>query len=159
MIKVIDINEIAISVKFPFGNQDAKCYIGYKNNKEIRPSCIFFIEMSIYKGCSDKTKGMFFMIKDETIFDKYMTIWEKFSNIIKTISSELIYNKKYLKAEKRFKTKESFWGFGSSSWNMIFFQAFLFPIFFFFFSIGIHSSKVEQQLQGTELQEKEVQKD
>ena len=132
MIKVIDINEIAISVKFPFGNQDAKCYIGYKNNKEIRPSCIFFIEMSIYKGCSDKTKGMFFMIKDETIFDKYMTIWEKFSNIIKTISSELIYNKKYLKAEKRFKTKESFWGFGSSSWNMIFFLAFLFPIFFFF---------------------------
>ena len=48
------------------------------------------------------------MIKDEKIFDKYMTIWEKFSNIIKTISSELIYNKKYLKAEKRFKTKESF---------------------------------------------------
>ena len=108
MIKVIDINEIAISVKFPFGNQDAKCYIGYKNNKEIRPSCIFFIEMSIYKGCSDKTKGMFFMIKDETIFDKYMTIWEKFSNIIKTISSELIYNKKYLKAEKRFNSNKSF---------------------------------------------------
>ena len=38
-----------------------------------------------------------------------MTIWEKLSNIIiKKINSELIYNKKYLKAEKRFNTKESF---------------------------------------------------
>ena len=30
------------------------------------------------------------MIKVEKIFDKYMTIWEKISNIIKTVSSELI---------------------------------------------------------------------
>ena len=30
------------------------------------------------------------MIKIEKIFDKYMTIWEKISNIIKTVSSELI---------------------------------------------------------------------
>ena len=42
------------------------------------------------------------------IFDKYMTVWEKDSNIIKKINGELIYNKKYLKAEKRFNSKESF---------------------------------------------------
>ena len=42
-------------------------------------------------------------------FDKYMTVWEKVSNIInKKIKGELIYNKKYLKAENRFNTKESF---------------------------------------------------
>ena len=41
-------------------------------------------------------------------FDKYMTVWEKDSNIIKKINGELIYNKKYLKAEKRFNSKESF---------------------------------------------------
>ena len=40
--------------------------------------------------------------------DKYMTIWGKVSNITKKINSELIYNKKYQKAEKRFNTKESF---------------------------------------------------
>ena len=40
--------------------------------------------------------------------DKYMTIWEKVGNVTKKINSELIYNKKYLKAEKRFNTKESF---------------------------------------------------
>ena len=41
-------------------------------------------------------------------FDKYMTVWEKDSNIIKKINGELIYNKKHLKAEKRFNSKESF---------------------------------------------------
>ena len=38
--------------------------------------------MSIYKRCSDKTKCMYFMIKDEKK-DKYMTIWEEVSNITK----------------------------------------------------------------------------
>ena len=48
---------------------------------------------------------MYFMIKDENIFDKYMTIWEKVSNTIKKINSKLIYNNKYLKAEKKVNTK------------------------------------------------------
>ena len=41
--------------------------------------------MSIYKRYSDKTKCMYFMIKDENFFDKYMPISEKVSNIIKKI--------------------------------------------------------------------------
>ena len=47
------------------------------------------------------------MIKDENIFDKYMTIWEKVSNIIKKNNNEPIYNKKYLKAGKRFNKKRN----------------------------------------------------
>ena len=84
-INDIDINEIVVSNKFPFGKEGFKYFIGYKDNKEIRPLCIFFPEMSIYKRYSDKTKCMYFMIKDEQIFDKYMIIWEKVSNIIKKI--------------------------------------------------------------------------
>ena len=48
--------------------------------------------MSVSKRYSDKTKCMYFMIKDEIFFDKYMKICEKVSNIIKQINSELIYN-------------------------------------------------------------------
>ena len=49
------------------------------------------------------------MIKDEKNFDKYMTISEKVSYIIiEKTNSELIYNKKYLKVNKRFNTKENF---------------------------------------------------
>ena len=41
------------------------------------------------------------MIKDKNFSDKYMKILKKVSNIMKKIiNSELIYNKKYLKAEK-----------------------------------------------------------
>ena len=73
-INNIDINKILLSYKFPFGKQVFKYFIGYKNNKEIRPLCIFFPEMSMYKRYSDKTKSMYLMIKVENFFDKYMII-------------------------------------------------------------------------------------
>ena len=38
--------------------------------------------MSIYKRDSDKTKCMYFLIKDRRFFDKYSKIWKKVSNII-----------------------------------------------------------------------------
>ena len=39
----------------------------------------------MYKRYSDKTKCIYFMIKDVNKFDKYMTVWEKVSNIIKKL--------------------------------------------------------------------------
>ena len=104
-INNIDINKILVSKKFPFGKQVLKYFIGYKNNKEIRPLCIFFPEMSMYKRCSDKTKRIYFMIKGEKKIDKYMTVWEEISNKIKKINNEILYKKKFLKAGKRFDTK------------------------------------------------------
>ena len=110
MINDRDINEIIVSSKFPFGKQDFKYFIGYKDTKERKRAwCIFFPEMSMYKRYSDKTNSMYLMIKVESFFDKYMIIWGKFSNKIKKkFNSELIYNKKYLKTEKGLNTKESF---------------------------------------------------
>ena len=55
--------------------------------------------MSIYKRYSDKTKCMYFMIKDAKNFDKYMTIWEKVCNIIK---KHLILNSKDSAQKKAF---------------------------------------------------------
>ena len=81
LINNINTVKIAVSNKFPFGKQDFKYFIGYKDNKEIRPLCIFFPEMSIQKRYSDKTKCMYFTINDEKKL--IMTIREKVSNIIK----------------------------------------------------------------------------
>ena len=39
--------------------------------------------MNICKIYSEITKGVYFMIKDEKNFDKYIKIWEKVSHIIK----------------------------------------------------------------------------
>ena len=95
MINNININKIVVSNKFPFSKQDFKFFIGYKDNKEIRPLCIFFSEINIYKRYSDMTKCMYFMIKDEKKIHRHMAICEKVSNIIKKkIYSELIYYKK-----------------------------------------------------------------
>ena len=48
MINEIDINEIVVSNKLPFGKDDFKHFIGYKDDKKIRPLCIFFPKMSTY---------------------------------------------------------------------------------------------------------------
>ena len=52
-----------MSNKFPFGIQDFKYFISYKDNKEIRSVCIFVPEMSIYKGWSEKTKYIYILLK------------------------------------------------------------------------------------------------
>ena len=67
MTNDVDVTERVVSNKFPLGRQDFKYFIGYKDNKEITPLCIFFPEMSIYKRYSLKTKCMYFMIKDEKL--------------------------------------------------------------------------------------------
>ena len=48
LINEIDINEIVVSNKLPFGKDDFKHFIGYKDDKKIRPLCIFFPKMSTY---------------------------------------------------------------------------------------------------------------
>ena len=65
MINDIDVNEIGVCNKFPFDKQDFKYFIGYKDNKEVRYLCIFFAEISIYKRYSDKTKYMYFRMKNK----------------------------------------------------------------------------------------------
>ena len=77
LINNIDINEIAVSNKFLFSKQDFKYFLGYKDNQEIKPLCIFFPEMSIHKRYSDKTKCMYFMKKCEELFDIYMKFGKK----------------------------------------------------------------------------------
>ena len=59
MISDIDVNKIAVS-KFPFGKQDFKYFIGYKENKKIRPLCILFPEMNAYRIDFDETESMSF---------------------------------------------------------------------------------------------------
>ena len=85
----MSINKIVVSSKLTFGKQGFKYFISYRNNKEIRPLSIFFAEMSIYKRYSDKNKCLYSMIKDDNIFDKYMIILEKVSNIIKRLMVNL----------------------------------------------------------------------
>ena len=98
----IDINAIVVSKKFTLGKQDFKYFIGNKDNKEIMHLCMFPPGMKVYERYSDKIKCMYFTIKDEKNIEKYMTTWEKVSNMIKrNFNSEL-------SKIQRFNTKENF---------------------------------------------------
>ena len=58
--------------------------------------------MIIDKRNFDEKRRIYFLIKEEKVFIKYMEILEKVSNIIKNeFNSKLIYTKRYLKAEKK----------------------------------------------------------
>ena len=100
LINVTDINKIIVSNKFSFGKEDFKYFIAYKDNKKNKPLCIFFPETNAYRIDLDETECMSFLMKDKAFLEIYNEIWEKVSNKIKKINCELIYNKKYLKAEK-----------------------------------------------------------
>ena len=44
---------------------------------ESRSLCIFFPKMRIHKRYSDKTKCMYFIRKDEKLFDEHVITWKK----------------------------------------------------------------------------------
>ena len=78
-----------VSNKLPFGKQDFRYFTGYKDDKKTRPLCIFFPKVSAYKTDFDETECIYFMIKEEKVFDKYMEIWKKFNNMTKKIIVKL----------------------------------------------------------------------
>ena len=60
-------------------------------------------DLSAYRTNFDKTKCMYFLIKDEKLLEKYNEICKKVSNIIKKeFDSKPVYNEKYLKTKIKF---------------------------------------------------------
>ena len=58
-MNVIDINKSVVSNKFPFGKQGFQYFIGYKDNKKIKPLCIVFPETNAYRINLDETECMY----------------------------------------------------------------------------------------------------
>ena len=72
-INHIDINKIIVSNRFPFGNQNLKCFIGYKDSEKIRPLNILCPQMIIYKINFDGNGHIYFLIKFKKIL---LNIWK-----------------------------------------------------------------------------------
>ena len=47
------------------------------------------LKVSAYRTDFDETECIYFMIKEEKVFDKYMEIWKKFNNMTKKIIVKL----------------------------------------------------------------------
>ena len=64
----IDVNNILVSKKEPYGNKNSfKYFIGYNDNDIIRPLCIRLPQMTGYARNFDKNAAMSFIVKISSI--------------------------------------------------------------------------------------------
>ena len=75
-ISDIDANNILISKKEQYGTKKLfKYFIGYNDNDNIRPLCIKLPQMTGYAQKIDDNVTMSFIVKEKSIFKKYIKIW------------------------------------------------------------------------------------
>ena len=70
-IEDIDVNNILVSKKEPYGTKNSlKYFIGYNDNDIIRPLCIRLPQMTGYARKFDENVTMSFIVKDKKLLKK-----------------------------------------------------------------------------------------
>ena len=83
-IEDIDVNNILVSKKEPYGNKNSlKYFIGYNDNDIIRPLCIRLPQMTGYARKFDENATMSLIVKDKQLLKNYTKIWEKIEKLMK----------------------------------------------------------------------------
>ena len=102
-IEEIDVNNILVSKKEPYGTKNShKYFIGYNDNDNIRPLCIRLPQMTGYARKFDENATMSFIVKNKQLLKKYTKIWEKIEGLMKTnFESKPVYgdHDKYIKTK------------------------------------------------------------
>ena len=71
-LDLVNVDQIVVSDKFKHSDDGFKYFIGYKEGEIVKPLCIILPKMSGYiKYCENGDKNMYFMVKDDDMFDKY----------------------------------------------------------------------------------------
>ena len=99
----VNIDQIVVSDKFKHNNEGFKYFIGYLEDGIVKPLCIILSQMSGYKKYFEKgSKSMYFLIKDDEVWDKYNEIRDMIKDKLGIkFHSEPVYEFKYLKAKVR----------------------------------------------------------
>ena len=80
----IDVNNILVSKKEPYGNKNSlKYFIGYNHNDIIRPLCIRLPQMTGYGRKFDENATMSSIVKDKKLLKSYTKIWETIEGLMK----------------------------------------------------------------------------
>ena len=98
----VDLDQIVVSYRFKHNDKGFKHFIGYLENRIVKPLCIILPQMSGYiKYFENGSKKMSFLIKDDEVWDKYDKIWDVIKDKLGIkFYSEPVYEYKYLKAKK-----------------------------------------------------------
>ena len=69
----VNVDQIVVSYKFKHNNEGFKYFIGYGEGEIVKPLCIILLQMSGYiKYFENGGKDMFFLIKENEVWDKMM---------------------------------------------------------------------------------------
>ena len=80
----IDVNEILVSKKEPYGTKNAlKYFIGYNDNDVIRPLCVRLPQMTGYAKKFNENATMSFRANNKQSLKSYNKIWEKLEKLMR----------------------------------------------------------------------------
>ena len=102
-IEDIDVNNILVSKKEPYGTKKShKYFIGYNDNDNFRPLSIKLPQMTEYARKFNENSTMSFTVKDKKLLKKYSKIWETIEGLMEiTFESKPVYGEdvKYIKTK------------------------------------------------------------
>ena len=99
-LDLVNVDQFVTSDKFKHSDYGFKYFIGYIEGEIVKPLCIILPKMSGYiKYFENQGKNTSFVIKDDSVLDKYNEIWNKIKNTLNIkFHSMLVYDEKYIKA-------------------------------------------------------------
>ena len=72
----VNVHQIVVFGKFKHSDAGFKYFIGYQEDKIVKPLCIILPQMSGYiKYFKNGGKNMSFFVRDDNVLDKYNEIW------------------------------------------------------------------------------------
>ena len=102
-LSLVIVDQIVISDKFKHSDDGFKYFIGYQEGEIVKPLCIILPQMMGYiKYFENGGKNMSFLIKDDSVLNKYNEIWDKIKEKLSIkFHSMPVYDETYIKAKVR----------------------------------------------------------
>ena len=99
---LVNVDQIVICYKFKHSDDGFKYFIGYQEGEIIKPLCIILPQMSGYIKYFETVEKMYFIIKDDSVLEKYSKIWGKIKKKVNIkFHRILVYDETYIKAKIR----------------------------------------------------------
>ena len=99
---LVNVDQIVICYKFKQSDDGFKYFIGYQEGEIIKPLCIILPQMSGYIKYFETVEKMYFIIKDDSVLEKYSKIWDKIKKKVNIkFHRILVYDETYIKAKIR----------------------------------------------------------
>ena len=102
-LDLVTLDQIVVSDKFRHSDNGFKYFTGYQEDEIIKPLCIILPQMIGYiKYFKNGGKNMSFMVKDDSVLNKYNEIWDKIKEKLNIkFHSMPVYDQTYIKAKVR----------------------------------------------------------